>query len=740
MEYMNYTVKNNADFESKPRVYFTCHPKDFNRCFEKICDDILKNNDCIIYYTPDMAFNIPDENKETDIGRMNMFVIPVTFQLLSTPNRALDEDFKYAQENNIPVLPIIIEHGLEEIYSKPDKFGELQFLDAYNRDLTAISYEDKLKKYLDSVLFSEETTKKVRAAFDSYIFLSYRKIDRAYANELMHMIHKNPICRSIAIWYDEFLTPGRDFNEGIQKALEKSELFALLVTKNLLQKGNYVQRIEYPEARKAGKKIVPVDMDDIGSERFKSEFAEDAPNCIDGKREDIFQNELLKTVRRLGLAKDKHDSVHNFLIGLAYLNGIDVEVDRIKAVELITSAAESDLPEAMEKLCNMYEDAIGVERNYSESLKWAKHLADYYVKEYGEEAPDTLTKLNNLSLAYWKLGNYQKALEVSEKAYDLRCKVSGKEHSDTILTLGNLAFIYGYLGNYQKEIEIEAKVYNLRCKVLGEEHPYTLLALHNLSMTYDKLGDYKKEYYLIDKVYQLRCKVLGEEHPDTLLSLGNLASTYGKLGNYQKEIEIETRVYNLRCKVLGEEHPYTLLSLGNLAAAYGHFGDFQKELELEEKVYQLKCKHLGEEHPDTLLTLSNIAMTHRSLGNYENAVEVGERAYNLRCKVLGEDHPDTLTTLGNLAAAYGNVEQYQIAAELAEKVYNLRCEIFGMEHPSTLLALNNLACAYIDLDEFKKVCKSIIRYIWIIAKHWVKEKYIKMKQLILRNDKNSNQL
>ena len=157
-------------------------------------------------------------------------------------------------------------------------------------------------------------------------------------------------------------------------------------------------------------------------------------------------------------------------------------------------------------------------------------------------------------------------------------------------------------------------------------------------------------------------------------------------------------MYNLRCKVLGKEHPDTLLSLGNLAAAYGHLGDFQKELELEEKVYQLKCKKLGDEHTDTLLTLSNIAMTYRNLGNYEKAVEVGERAYNLRCKVLGEEHPDTL------------------------------------------LALNNLTYAYIDLEKLKIACKLIMRYIWIIFKRWVKEKYLKIKRLILRKNNNSNNL
>lgn len=473
MEYMNYKVKNNLNLESKPRVYFTCHPGDFEHCFERLSDDILKTHDCIIYYTSDMTISIPDEYKETDLERMNLFVIPVSFRLLTTSNRAMDEDLCYAQEKKIPVLPILIEPGLDEIYSQPDKFGNLQYLDACSNDSTAISYTEKLGKYLDSVLFSEETTKNIRAAFDSYIFLSYRKTDRAYANELMRMIHKNQICRSIAIWYDEFLTPGREFNEGIQEALKKSELFALLVTKNLLQQGNYVQRIEYPEARKAGKEIVSVDMEGVGDERLKTEFAEDAPDCIDGKQEKVFQEELLQTVRRLGLARDEHDPTHNFLLGLAYLNGIDVEVDRCKAVELITSAAESDLPEAMTKLAEMYKDAVGVERDYHEVLKWTKQLADYYTREYGEEHPDTLNAFNSLALTYEKLSDYQKAAKLQEKVYYLKCKVLGEEHPSTLIALNNLAVTYRDLGDNEKALDLLQKLYPISCRVNGKDAPLT---------------------------------------------------------------------------------------------------------------------------------------------------------------------------------------------------------------------------------------------------------------------------
>ena len=74
-------TKNELSVKNKPRVCFTCHPDDFDKYFEQICEDIFKTHDCAIYYTPDMREVIYDEDLETDLGRMNLFVVPVTYKL-----------------------------------------------------------------------------------------------------------------------------------------------------------------------------------------------------------------------------------------------------------------------------------------------------------------------------------------------------------------------------------------------------------------------------------------------------------------------------------------------------------------------------------------------------------------------------------------------------------------------------------------------------------------------------------
>jgi len=373
----------NSNTKDKPKVYFTCHPDDFQFCFFKICDDLLRIRDCAIYYTEDMSLDIPEEDKELDILSNNLFVIPVTRKLLTTANRAMDSDYTYAVKAGMRILPIMMEAGIDSLYSASDKFGELQYLKAYNYDATEISYEEKLKKFLESVFLGEELKNRIRAEFDAYIFLSYRKKDRHYANELMRLIHNNSECRDIAIWFDEFLTPGESFKENIQSVLDSCQLFALLVTPHLLEKvvdengqyiDNYVISTELPLARKnkaeKGVDIFAVEMEPTDREALAAMEIVDYINSNDQS----FRTRLLDVVSRI-VNSSNNTPVHNYLIGLAYLEGVDVEINRHRGMELILDAANSDCMEAIIKMADMCNDK-------DEKVEWFRKAVLVGEKEF----------------------------------------------------------------------------------------------------------------------------------------------------------------------------------------------------------------------------------------------------------------------------------------------------------------------------------------------------------------------
>lgn len=653
-------TKNKVDIDKKPRVYFTCHPDDFEKHFKKICEDIFKTHDCAIYYTEDMTEAIAEDEKTVDLGRNNLFVVPVTFKLLSTPNRAMDEDIPYALKEHIPVLPIMMESGIDEFYSKPDKFGELQYLNPYSTDLTEVSYEEKLKKYLESVLISDELAKRVRAAFDAYIFLSYRKKDRKFANELMRLIHRNPECRDIAIWFDEFLTPGESFKENIEKILDDCKLFTLLVTPKLLEKvvdengeerDNYVISTELPLARKnkeeKGTDILAVEMEKTDKKALSSINVEDYVNFGDS----AFRERLLDAISRMAITTNNTPE-HNFLIGLAYLEGIDVEVDHERAVGLITSAAEAELPEAMEKLCEMYANGVGSKHNYQEAVKWAEKIVYYYTKHLGENHPNTISALINLTSGYKAIGDYNSALNFCTQTYELCCKTYSENDSDTISSILMLASIYGSLGDQKQALSYNQKAYELCRVLLGEEDPLTLTAINNLAIAYGNLGKKRDALSYFELLYSTSSRLLGLNDDGTLTILNNLAMTHNDLGNHTRAIELIQNCYQYRCNTLGENHPDTIAALGNWAVCLGDSKQYAEAFSISSNVYKKVASIYGENHPDTLLAKYNLAMAHYYLRNLDEALILMEPVYIARTLLFGKRHKDVRDTRENLAVIY----------------------------------------------------------------------------------------
>ncbi len=697
-------TRGNASPKGKPRVYFTCHPQDFEYYFQKISNDVLSLYDCAVYYTEDLSKDIEKEDLELELGQMNLFVVPVTFKLLSCPNRAMKVDVAYAKEKNIPIIPFMMESGLDALYSTPENFGKRQYLNPFSQDPTEIGYATKLSKLLNALLISEGTANRVREAFCAYVFLSYRKKDRKHVNELMKILHKSPDCQDVAVWYDEFLTPGENFDDNIKKAMQKSDVFALLVTPSILEeqdgKPNFVMGIEYPTAIDMGKKIIAAEMEPTDKNELAKKF-KNVPDCVNPKKDESFNNLVLSNVKRIATAKTDNPD-HNFLIGLAYLEGIDVEVDFARALNLITSSAESGLIEAMKKLCEIYLAGKCVTINLNESLKWQKRAYEQSVKVFGKDTPETLLALSDLSLSYHYCGEYEKSLECAKKAYSLGTKTLGENHPITVNAINAISMGSLRHGDCKTALKFAKKGYEIKAKFLGAEHQDTLAAINVLAMCYAYCEDYKNALKFAKKANQLSTKILGESHPDTIISLNTLASCHLRCGDFYNALKHAEKTYLLSTRVLGETHPSTLSSLSLLSLCYNACGDYKNSLNASEQAYLLNTKILGEEHPDTIVSLRSLAISHNACENYKRALTLSKKAYKLYAKTLGEEHRETLITLTFLALCYNNNENYEKALELGEKAYRLCAKVLGEEHHDTLTALGNFAAFCLDCGEYEK--------------------------------------
>lgn len=747
-------TKGNSTPRGKRKVFFTSHPDDFDQFLDVICDDIFKTQDCAIYFASDgtptaasgnsgPAHGSADGNLAEgylELGEMNLFVIPVTYKLLTKPNRAMEKDFIYAREHRVPILPIMMEKELDEFYAK--KFDKLEYLNRLETDVTSIGYENKLAQFLGAVLVSDEMSARIRAAFEAYVFLSYRKKDRKYANELMRLIHRNPLCRDIAIWYDEYLVPGEDFEDTIMEAMRKSDLFTMVVTPNVTEPGNYVLMNEYPEASKLGKMILPVEMVDTDAAKM-AELFKDIPECLKGTGDEAFYQKILEMLAANGKTMQKDDPEHNFLVGLAYLDGIDVEKDYQQGLELITLAADAGLLEAMEKLGDVYENGIGCQIDYARSREWLEKAVMRAEELYGSEGDATLEIKAKLAEACSKLCDIEATGQLTTFVYETRKKKLGEEHPETLKALGELAFFYIQAGNYKEALELLEKACESMSRVLGDEHPDTLRAYQNKVNIYLLLSDYDKTVEAATILYEKSRKALGEYHVTTLLARQWIASGRAAFGAYQEALEILEQVYgdvqkylkddwklaeiaafmgeiyaaeanfekgismyqksyDIYNMLVGPEHPITVFQLFRMGTVYDDMGLFDKAYEIYLKSYDCLKTSFGEKHLDTLMVYSKLAYIIGLKGDLKKAVEMHKKAYDGLVEAVGEEHSEVVVTLCHLSSCHRDLEEYENALETVNKAYELCKKMYGEEGPLTLQTARYVPEVYYGMGQREK--------------------------------------
>lgn len=517
-----------------PKVYFCCHPDDFLKHFDVVSDDILRLVDCSVWYAD--ADTPRNEEFFSILSEMDLVVVPVTERLLTDDTAVMEKDIPFAlstthngkNKSAIPLLPLMQDRFAEKAYQSHELLKGIQYLFKDADDANVRPYEEKLREYLDRVLINRELVEKVRGAFDAYIFISYRKKDRKIAQNLMELIHRQSFCRSIALWYDEYLPTGEDFYSSIQEILDKSALFVLSFTSSVLEdqdgEPNFVIKEEIPSAYEKVR-IVTVRMDETADptalvEKLRSVLGDVADFeqirqmlCVVSKGDEAVGQALLDQLKKVPQDKLKQrmqaaldgkrfgqndgDPEHDYLIGLAYLHGVDTIKDADLACELLEFASKSGLVEATEKLVDMYRCGNGVQQNTVAAIGLQERLISQYEQCY--RADPSKEALHKVLWAYIECGNmlYDIA-EVTPSGrtaadqykavaqYDLGVYAADVMiQRDIGIAIGYLGEIYTATEEYTEAISVLEKA-SLHFLEIAAENPYCLPDMAN---TYLKLAE-----------------------------------------------------------------------------------------------------------------------------------------------------------------------------------------------------------------------------------------------------------
>ncbi len=621
--------RGSSDLKNRPKVYFCATERDFWLYFDSISDELLGTiNNCVIYYDDGAGEVVSEQTREFELSQMNLFVIPVTAELLSGEESRATAEVHTAMAMRIAVLPIMQESGLDKKYS--ELFGTLQYLDRFTVDDTAIPYERKLNAFLRSVFVNADEVKRVQSAFRTYIFLSYRKKDREHANALMRRIHGVEGCDDVAIWYDEYLTPGESFDTSIERALDKCELFTLAVTPNLVNEKNYVMTTEYPMARGKGKKIIALECLPTDPAELKALY-ENVPDAVDVNDEGLLSLTLQACLSSVD-GSDIPPAEHDYCIGMAYMNGIDVEIDRDRALGLLIRSAEAGHADAIKRLVSIYRRGDGVEQDYEAALEWQRRLVAVRREQFreNEQKEEALAYFYALYDLYYCLVELRKLAE-SEKTMMRLMKLA--EYMHEVWRCEETAFCLADC--YTKQAT--------RAADDGNDKAEEELLLRALDI-YERVFDARVTFELVDKFawiyfrltrYYRKAENLGEarryaeaaldaantlmKHSDHAGNLETLSTAYSELGRVteaegkpDEAEELYKKAYELDCRVI-EARP-TANSWRNLSVVCLLLGNLMERegRSSERDVYYAKTRRIAaylantERTPDSLEDLANI--------------------------------------------------------------------------------------------------------------------------------------
>ena len=400
-------TRGNTTSKNKPQAFLFAAPEDQTeqkQLVELTLSHEFGANLCV--WTGDA---LPEDGELDKLKEISLLILAVTERLAGTLAKTAAQAVRFCYENRIPVLPVyyISPNSRTEpagsFYRAVSAAlgGEKEMAELDGPRFAAKDFKTQFSRKLRALVISDEIIEEIlSSAFQKQIFLSYRKKDREQALKVMKAIHDVPQCENLAIWFDDFLPAGRDFNDEINKELLGSDAFVLTVTNNLTERDssgrhNYVQREEWPRAvnSKAEEKRILVEAENTDHGELAKEM-----NPPIRKTLPVWDSEALRSaIERASLLDDSGrelDVRQKFLLGVAYLTATRVEKDPQRALRLLGEAAGAGYAEACEQLGKIYLNGIGVERDRERGIRYYRKAYDLLMKE--EATKENLRHINRL--------------------------------------------------------------------------------------------------------------------------------------------------------------------------------------------------------------------------------------------------------------------------------------------------------------------------------------------------------
>jgi len=169
-------------------------------------------------------------------------------------------------------------------------------------------------------------------------------------------------------------------------------------------------------------------------------------------------------------------------------------------------------------------------------------IAESLLYEALQKSGDDETSFNKLPYIFINLGyicsqrgDYEQSVSFYSRAAEIQKKYLGEDHPEYLSTLGNLSIVLTEQKGDEPQIEaLLIEVLHKRKKILGEKHPDCLLALNNLAGYYERIGEYKKAGKLYMQGIENVKQTLSKNNPIYAQYIKNIGANMELTNDYKK--------------------------------------------------------------------------------------------------------------------------------------------------------------------------------------------------------------
>lgn len=245
---------------------------------------------------------------------------------------------------------------------------------------------------------------------------------------------------------------------------------------------------------------------------------------------------------------------------------------------------------------------------------------------------------NTLSSLLREQSKYEQALEASKKAVEIGKHYANEDISVKLVPLNNLALAYRRLGQHDKEIEILSGILQEHIDIYGFDNPATISAYANLGGAHYKAGNILKSDSLNKLAYEAYLEKFGPYHNYTVSTLYNLANSKFAQSEFAEARDYYKKVLEADLQNFGNDHPYVagdFVSLGLVEKSLGNYASAEKLFKDAFEIYYAK---FGEQHQKISFVHSLIGSLYSATGKLKKAEIHYKKAIQISEEVLGKEH------------------------------------------------------------------------------------------------------